>query len=190
MVNLLVKDIRKALEKELYFVALSAALTLPDICGKAEYPDEKKDGRRYRMWYDKYIGDYEKCSSNEKIPYPDGNLIYKLRCALLHAGNPSIEGFHEENKIDITHFILITQKSNEFDFYGDSYKIQEDESFCEYRMNVQRICTLICNVAEIYYKENQNKFHFDYNIMELNNDEVEYRLYDEISRLNQERKEG
>ena len=57
-------------------------------------------------------------------------------------------------------------------------------------MNVQRICTLICNVAEIYYKENQNKFHFDYNIMELNNDEVEYRLYDEISRLNQERKEG
>lgn len=41
MIFRLVQDIRKALENELYFVALSSALTLLDICGKASYPDER-----------------------------------------------------------------------------------------------------------------------------------------------------
>lgn len=40
MIIQLVQDIRKALENNLYFVALSSALTLPDICGKAAYPEE------------------------------------------------------------------------------------------------------------------------------------------------------
>ena len=40
MVDQLVKEIRKALENELYFVALNSALTLPDICGKVAYPNK------------------------------------------------------------------------------------------------------------------------------------------------------
>ena len=56
----LVQEIRKALENELYFVALSSALTLPDICGKAAYPDERSSRKRYISWYDEEIGKYEK----------------------------------------------------------------------------------------------------------------------------------
>ncbi len=37
MIVELIQDIRKALENDLYFVALSSALILPDICGKAAY---------------------------------------------------------------------------------------------------------------------------------------------------------
>lgn len=33
----LVEDIERAIEHECYFSALALALTLPDICGKAEY---------------------------------------------------------------------------------------------------------------------------------------------------------
>lgn len=33
-----------ALSHELYLSALALALTLPDTCGKAEYPDENKAG--------------------------------------------------------------------------------------------------------------------------------------------------
>ena len=50
MINKLVEDINKALDNEAYFSALSLALTLPDICGKAEFP-ETKSGRRYIDWY-------------------------------------------------------------------------------------------------------------------------------------------
>ena len=59
MVIRLIQDIRKALENELYFVALSSALTLPDICGKAAYPQEQSSKKRYILWYDEEIGKYE-----------------------------------------------------------------------------------------------------------------------------------
>ena len=60
MIIRLVQDIRKALENELYFVALSSALTLPDICGKAAYPTKQSSRKRYILWYDEEIGKYEK----------------------------------------------------------------------------------------------------------------------------------
>lgn len=41
MVQKIIDDIRAALNNDLYFVTLSTALTLPDICCKAEYPKEK-----------------------------------------------------------------------------------------------------------------------------------------------------
>lgn len=37
-----------ALSHELYLSALALALTLPDTCGKAEYPNEKYSGARYK----------------------------------------------------------------------------------------------------------------------------------------------
>ncbi len=40
MINRLVNEIEIALKNNLYMVALNTALTLPDICGKAEFPDK------------------------------------------------------------------------------------------------------------------------------------------------------
>ena len=41
MLQRLIDDINKALDNDCFFSALSLALTLPDICGKAKYPNEK-----------------------------------------------------------------------------------------------------------------------------------------------------
>ena len=42
-----------------YLAALALSLTIPDICGKAEFP-EYGNTQRYIEWYMKYIGQYEK----------------------------------------------------------------------------------------------------------------------------------
>lgn len=72
----MIDEIAVALNQGLYLVALSAALTLPDVCGKAEYPEERVS-TRYKKWYSTFV--------------PDGNLpedsVYALRCSLLHEGN-------------------------------------------------------------------------------------------------------
>ncbi len=47
----IISDIKRALDVDCYFSALALALTLPDMCGKAEYP-EKRCGERYKDWYD------------------------------------------------------------------------------------------------------------------------------------------
>ena len=41
-------------------------------------------------------------------------------------------------------------------------------------MNIRRICLIMCAVAEAYYRDNKNKFHFDYEIIDW--DEVTSKL--------------
>ena len=50
MIDRIVHEIRMALSHELYLSALALALTLPDTCGKAEYPNEDYNGVRYKNW--------------------------------------------------------------------------------------------------------------------------------------------
>ena len=47
------KEIEKALKEEMYYSALALTLTLPDICGKAEYGDIQ-NGERYKKWINNY----------------------------------------------------------------------------------------------------------------------------------------
>ncbi len=79
MINNLISDINKSLDNENYFAALSLALILPDICGKAKYPTEGV-GRRYIQWYNENIGQYEKPKSKygEDMPYLSGIRLKKL----------------------------------------------------------------------------------------------------------------
>lgn len=165
MVIRLVQDIRKALENELYFVALNSALTLPDICGKAARPTEKCNKKRYILWYDEEIGKYEKNPDDKMdMPYLSGKVIYDLRCCLLHEGNPNIN----DKKININHFSLVVEKNKNFNSYCDASKIIEfeNEKIREYRMDVRRICMILCDMAESYYRNNMDNFHFNYEIID------------------------
>lgn len=169
MIFRLVQDIRKALEYELYFVALSSALTLPDICGKVAYPDERSSRKRYISWYEEEIGKYEKNPNDkENMPYLSGEIIYSLRCSLLHEGNPNMNNDSLRTNLPIDCFSLVIEKANPFDVYSDSSSIMNFGSgqMREYQMNVRRICMILCNVAESYYKENKDKFHFNYKIID------------------------
>ena len=74
VIDKIAEEIQNALKYDLHFAALALALTLPDVCGKAKYPEaeypEMKGKKRYVAWFDEYIGEYEKISENElqKIP--------------------------------------------------------------------------------------------------------------------------
>ena len=145
MITRLVQDIRKALENDLYFAALNSALTLPDICGKAAWPAEGNNKKRYILWYDEEIGKYEKCPEDkDDMPYLSGEIIYNLRCSLLHEGNPNVNNDNLRINQPINHFLLVIEKAKPFDIYGDSSAIIDFENnpIREYRMNVRRICMI------------------------------------------------
>lgn len=174
MVQRIVDDIRAALNNDLYFVALSTALTLPDICGKAEYPDESSTKKRYIDWYDKEIGYYEKNTNqtiDEEMPYLSGSVIYSLRCSLLHAGNPNVDNERltkRDESLPIDNFVLKIESKNDFDIYSDGSAISDilGQHRRSYRMSIRRICLIICAVAENFYKENKEKFYFNYEILD------------------------
>ena len=95
MINRLINEIENSLQNGNYLVALMAALTLPDICGKAECPNEQKPSIRYIRWYDEWIGKSE-TYKDSKTPFPTGGIVYELRCSFAHEGSPKV---HEKTTI-------------------------------------------------------------------------------------------
>lgn len=159
----LIDDVNKALDAECYFSALALALTLPDICGKAEHPQEKI-GKRYKDWYDVHIGPSEQCPCeycrDMPMPYLSGEVVYSLRNSLLHQGTPNIDINQikdENNKID--NFELVIESKKSPGIYGDSSGILNG-SIRTYRVNVRRLCFILCATARGYYEANRDKFDF------------------------------
>lgn len=158
MIDKLVNDINKALTSEAYFSALALTLSLPDVCGKAEYPNLKV-GERYKKWYDDYLGQYETYEGSEN-PYLSGEVVYSLRNSFLHQVTPNIDKnkiFEHRNKKD--NFILIIQPKNEFDIYCDSSSL-DSSGEKTYYVNIQRLCFIITHGALAYYNKNKDKFNF------------------------------
>ena len=167
----LIDDMYRALDANCYLAALSIALTLPDICGKAAYP-EMKVGDRYKKWFDENIALYEKPPCDNKLeiemPYLSGEVVYQLRNSYLHQGNPNVEKEKikdPQNRIDS--FQLIIQQKNAFDIYDDTACIVNN-TYREYRVNIRRLCLIIGSTAAGYYKVNKEKFgFFNFTILNL-----------------------
>ena len=174
----LINDMNKALDNDCFLSALSLALTLPDICGKAKYPDEKSTKKRYIDWYDEYVGAYEQCPGEEgTMPYLSGEVVYSLRCSVLHQGNPNINKNEiKEECCKIDEFVLLTEKKKDFNMLSDCSSSSQGffngkkvgETHRSYEVNVRRLCFIISACAKGYFKENQEKFDFfDFKIVDL-----------------------
>lgn len=172
MINTILSEIKAALRHGLYLSALSLALTLPDICGKAAFPS-CRTAERYITWYDTHIGQYDMDNGappntvKSSFPALNGKIVYSLRCSLLHQGTPSIS----KKKFEITHFSLIVQKeTDDFPAY-----LPEEFGYCretgkkEMKIHLNVLCWRLCEAAEEYYRQNRDKFDFfDYDLIDGN----------------------
>lgn len=173
MIDKIISEIKVCLENDCYLAALITTLTLPDICGKAEYSN-LGNGKRYIEWYEKFIGKYLRDEENEKnnIPYLNGKMIYSLRNALLHQGDPNID----LQKCEVTNFNLVKSNSR-FDIkcsvVNIMINIEGTDKKClrkDIVVNIGILCQYICRAVEKYYGENKAKFDFiNYNILDWNN---------------------
>lgn len=90
------------------------------------------------------------------MPYLSGEVVYSLRNSLLHQGTPNIAVDRikkDNNKIDCFELVLESKKS--FDIYCDAHS-----SVKTYRVNVRRLCLILCLSARVYYEANRDKFDF------------------------------
>ena len=174
MLEKIFEDINKALDAEAYISALALALTIPDMCGKSEYPNEKSSRKRYIDWFDTYMGVpprekiLEKLTDRENetiMPYLTGHVVYQLRCNLLHETTPIIEknDVVDDNKeIDevwnVDKFVLITEQKKDFDMYVHVSSIRwtsGEERI--YKLNIRKICADLMYVATAYFNKYPDK---------------------------------
>ena len=172
MVNEIIREVNMCLDNGCCIAGLSLALTLPDICGKAYYP-ELGNKRRYIKWFDENIGKYEHDAESARVgmPYLSGELVYSLRCSLLHQGNPNIK----ENQFGIVYFELIYRQNEGSHITVSSAEAQliKDENGNEKAVNkklcinVRDLCWKICRLAEVCYTKDKDKFNFfNYNLVD------------------------
>ena len=162
MIDKIIDEIHKSIENECFIAALALTLTLPDICGKAEFPEEG-DTKRYIDWYNEHIGDDEKPSDpyGSDMPYLSGEIIYNLRNALLHQGSPSIDAYKiktERCKVDKFEIVIDPESLSNTSMvaYGTGLKIVGREL----SVNLYHLCNIICRAATDYYNRNKEKFNF------------------------------
>jgi len=72
--------IDKALRDQNWLAAAALSLTMPDVCGGMEHPNDESK-KRYKAWWDKYMLKHYQMVS--------GADAYDLRCAYLHEGRLS-----------------------------------------------------------------------------------------------------
>lgn len=162
-----IEDIKKALANGAYLSALALTLTLPDICGQVEYPDEKYVGKRYIAWFNKYVYEVHfKYDGKYKDNYAgtefDGDACYSLRCRYLHEGNTNIK-----NK----KFELCITSTDDNGIYVSKHGVitQLDGRIREYsiRLDVRDLCNKICIAALHYYNANKDKGCFTDHIVKI-----------------------
>lgn len=173
MVNELIREVNYCLDSDCCMAGLSLALTLPDICGKAIYPD-LKPSERYIKWFDEYIGQYEHDEEHIRVgmPYLSGEIVYSLRNSILHQGNPNIDG----KKFGIIYFELLyrAQEGASMVCGSSEAEIVKDENGNDkainkkFTVNVRDLCWKICRLAEVCYSEDKDKFDFfNYNLVDI-----------------------
>jgi hypothetical protein len=92
----ILKEIEKALEHKLYYLAIAVSLSIPDICARLELDedeDPKQVGVLYCKWADANIA--------WRFQTIEGRDLYRFRCGVLHAGNLE----HKKSSFDRVIFI-------------------------------------------------------------------------------------
>lgn len=98
----LLDQIERALDANLYLLALLGSLVIPDICGALGSEDGRALREKYIEWFKKYAANI--------CPFLSGEDCYYLRCSLLHQGSSQ----HERSGYSRVLFVEPTATTNVF----------------------------------------------------------------------------
>lgn len=102
-------------------------------------------------------------SDDSGNPYLSGEIVYNLRNTFLHAGSPNIDSNKikdEANQLDGFGLILGDGTEMCMTLFIKFYIVKLRAMI----VDVKYLCKTICDRSLWYYKNNTNKFHFDFSI--------------------------
>lgn len=99
-------SLKSSVENQDWYVALTSALTLPDVCSRLADPT-KRSSIRYAAWFQVWMAP----GYTSVLPrigehcFLTGDDCYALRCSYLHEGGGNIEGQAARKALDSFHFV-------------------------------------------------------------------------------------
>lgn len=158
MINRIIDEINVCMNNNCFLAALSTALTLPDICGRAEYGNIA-NGKRYVDWVNNFVSRSKVLGVVDEYSNIDGEWVYNLRNNTLHQGTFNIGG----NVCEIDDFEILVQNTQSASLVDYSCsRINEagnnvDRYFC---VNAITLINKICVAAKNHYNNNKEKYNF------------------------------
>jgi hypothetical protein len=137
----LIEAVRRSIQEENWYAALSTALTLPDIAAKI---DGRPGGRsRYISWCDDYLSPKYTHAIGlhlQRHVFLSGNDCYALRCAFLHEGEFDVSSQQVHDVLTRFHFVVP----------GRHVHCNQINSLLQ--LEVDRFCEDICMAVEDWFK--------------------------------------
>lgn len=99
----LFNEIERGLDARVYHLTLGMALCIPDMCAALQSEDGKTSGRKYKDWYNNYVGDKLIMSADD---------CYYFRCSFLHQGSTKHEKSNYERVIFVEPNEMFTFHNN------------------------------------------------------------------------------
>ena len=131
------QQIEKALNNNLYYLALYSCLALPDICAALSDPDGKTTGEKYRVWYDKNIVGQHVITSHQ---------CYKLRCSNLH------QGHSQDPSMNLDRIMFISPE-----YYNLTHNVFKNINFLDQNIkciDLVNFCMQIVKSVRIWFNAN------------------------------------
>lgn len=137
------EQIKAALDSNLYYLALSASLIVPDICGALESTDGLATGDKYKKWFDTWV------AKNYNGNF-DGQDCWYFRCSLLHQGS----SFHPRGRYSKVIFVEPTATTSTLhnNILNDAFNI-----------DVRWFCMDVVCAAEKWLLKTKNSRNFTKN---------------------------
>jgi hypothetical protein len=169
-----ISDVRNALKNRTYLSALALALTFPDICCQVEHglTDDQNSIRQYYIdWVNAHMetADFHFPVPGFEIQTFTGNMCYALRCKVLHNGNLNLKATAPNLNILIDEFRLTSPESSDY-YCGYQYKTTPCDNGTTKNVTiiaVDYLCERLCDAAENFYNNWENKADFDQHSISL-----------------------
>ena len=156
-----IDTMNRALENQEYFVALTMALIIPDLCSQIQYPNEEYVSKRYKQWYKEWLGPTkDELEFIDDSPYLSADLVYELRNAVVHSASSDIKYNHvHQTQNQLTKFSILIEKKNDCDIYANHSSITRNNVGTEereYTLNLRGFCKKMTDVANVFMRKNSN----------------------------------
>lgn len=116
--EILISQVRMAMQSKLYYMALMTSLAIPDIAGALESANGWATEGKYIDWYEKWVRPRLAESRDRENPF-SGQECYYFRCSMLHQGSS------QHSKSPYTRIIFIEPGAKN---YGLHYCLIREEA--------------------------------------------------------------
>ncbi|KUF07174.1 hypothetical protein [Leucobacter sp. G161] len=124
------KDVRRALEAELWVPALFTALAGIDICSALSSDNGETSGAQYKRWVENRASDIGLSAED----------VYKLRCGMLHQGKYQGKTYDRiVFSLPVPNNIVLHMNT-----FGETYNL-----------DLRRFCESICRAIDHWWQQNE-----------------------------------